>query len=174
MGISVVIPHYPFNEEIDNTLKRCVASLSGYDELIIVVNNGTGFAKAVNQGLKLAKGDYIMVVNNDVEWKSGNLKDLCVESTVTSPKVNNAEQPFWGSFFCIPRSVYESIGGLDEQFGIGYYEDEDYAKRLEQAGIPMQSIDCNIWTLGGKTMQQFDRDSILADNKIKFDTKWKL
>ena len=175
MGISVIIPHYPFNEEIDNKLKRCIESLNGYDELIVVVNNGTGFAKAVNQGLKLAKGDYIMVVNNDIEWKSGSLSDLCIEGSVTSPKVNGQAQPFWGSFFCIPRKVYEEVGGLDEQFEIGYYEDEDYIKRLEQAGIMMLcNGSCGIWTLGGTTMNQFNRDEILEKNRIKFEAKWKI
>jgi len=173
MGISVIVPHYSYNAEIDRTLKRCVDSLSGYDELIVVVNKGTGFAKAVNQGLKLAKGDYLMVVNNDIEWREGNLKDLCLEGMVASPKVNGAIQPFWGSFFCIPRKVYEEVGGLDEQFEIGYYEDEDYIKRLERAGVPMVCTNCDIWTLGGATMNQFNRDEILETNRLKFEAKWK-
>jgi GT2 family glycosyltransferase len=174
MDISVIIPHYPFSRDIDNKLQRCVDSLSGYDELLIIVNEGTGFAKAVNQGLKLAKGEYLMVVNNDIEWRSGNLKDLCIEDVVTSPTVNGASQPFWGSFFCIPRKVYEKIGGLDEQFEMGYYEDEDYIKRLEQASIPMLSMACDIWTLGGSTMDNLvGRDEILKENRVKFEAKWK-
>jgi O-antigen biosynthesis protein len=170
--ISVIIPHYPFNEEINRTLKKCVDSLPHYDELIVVVNQGTGFAKAVNQGLSLAKGDYLMVVNNDIVWHKGELEDMCVPDTVTSPIVNASIQPFWGCFFCIPRSIYEKVGGLDERFGIGFYEDDDYRLRLEIAKVPMQSTMCVIETEGSKTMSQFDKDTLMKENKAKFLEKW--
>lgn len=173
MGISVIIPHYPFNEGINETLRKCIKSLSGYDELIVVVNQGEGFAKAVNRGLSLAKGDYLMVVNNDIEWVRGNLKELCIPNVVTSPTVNGGLQQFWGCFFCVPRTVYEKIGGLDEQFGIGFYEDDDYIKRLEQAGIEMMGVgSCDLRNKGGETMKQFDTVSLMKENKAKFDAKW--
>lgn len=171
--ISIVIPHYPFDAEIDAKLAKCVASLTGYHELIVVVNHGDGFAKSVNRGLKLAKGDYIMVVNNDIEMTEGTLEMLAVPNTVTSPRSNGWSQPFWGSFFCIPRNVYERIGGLDEQFEIGYYEDDDYIKRLELAGIPMKCIEeCNIVTFGGATMKLFNVKELSEANKDKFLKKW--
>ncbi len=170
--ISVVIPHFPFSNEINETLKRCADSLFGYDELVLVVNEGIGFAKAVNQGLRLAKGDYIMVVNNDIEWVQGDLKELCVPGVVTSPRVNGDSQGFWGCFFVVPREVYELIGGLDEQFGTGFYEDDDYIKRLEQAGIEMRSIPCDIQSKGSQTMSQFDIPELMRVNKDKFEKKW--
>ena len=172
-SISIIIPHYPKTEELDILLSRCVFSLQGYDEIIVVVNDGTGFAKAVNQGLKLAKGDYLMVVNNDIEWGEGRLESLCIDGTVTSPKVNGGEQPFWGCFFCIPRSVYSIVGGLSEEYGIGYYEDDDYIKRLGQASVPMQCVtSCNIETKGGATMQYFDKQTLMLDNKLTYEKKW--
>ncbi len=174
MGISVIIPHWSFNSEIDETLRKCVDSLSGYDELIIVTNEGTGFAKAVNQGLKVARGEYLMVVNNDIMWTHGGLQSLCVPGVVTSPSVNHIPQKFWGSFFCIPRSVYEKIGGLDEQFEIGYYEDDDYVKRLDEAGIEMRAVQCNVNTPGQSTMSQFDIKDLMARNKAKFNKKWNI
>lgn len=170
--ISVIIPHFPFSDGINDTLKKCVLSLSGYDELVLVVNEGTGFAKAVNQGLRLAKGDFLMVVNNDTEWVSGDLKDLCVPGVVTSPRLNGRNQSFWGCFFVVPREVYERIGGLDEQFGTGFYEDDDYIKRLDEAGIVMQSIPCDIISKGSQTMSQFDIPELMKANKAKFEKKW--
>lgn len=40
------------------------------------------------------------------------------------------------AFFCVmlPRAVYDSVGGLDEAFGLGFFEDDDYCRRVEQAG----------------------------------------
>ena len=39
-------------------------------------------------------------------------------------------------FFCvaIPRRVIETVGLLDERFGLGYFEDDDYCRRVEAAG----------------------------------------
>ena len=41
------------------------------------------------------------------------------------------------AFFCaaMPRSVYERVGGLDERFGLGFFEDDDYCRRVEQEGF---------------------------------------
>jgi GT2 family glycosyltransferase len=39
-------------------------------------------------------------------------------------------------FFCVamPRLLVENIGPLDENFGLGFYEDDDYCYRVLQAG----------------------------------------
>ncbi len=41
------------------------------------------------------------------------------------------------AFFCVAmrREVYARIGELDEQFGMGFFEDDDYCRRVEQAGL---------------------------------------
>lgn len=40
------------------------------------------------------------------------------------------------AFFCVmmPRHVYEAIGGLDEAFGLGFFEDDDYCRRVQGSG----------------------------------------
>lgn len=173
MKISLIIPHYPIHPELDDKLKKCLDSLAIDCEKVIVVNLGLGFAKSVNYGLKAATGDYLMVVNNDIEWLSGNILDLCKEGAVTSPKVNGEVQPFWGCFFCLPRAIYERIGGLDEQFEMGYSEDDDYVKRLQVASVPMECItSCEIKTAGAGTMRYLDRVALVKINKEKYDKKW--
>ena len=102
--ISVVIPVY--NALPD--LRACLASLErtarGLYELILVDNASEektrrfldglkgarvlrnpanlGFAKAVNRGLKAARGEYIAVVNSDVAFFEGGLQGLaaCLDS----------------------------------------------------------------------------------------------
>lgn len=170
--ISVVIPHWPKTEELDKLLKVCVASLKA-DEIIVVVNEGIGFAKAVNIGLRLASGDYLCVVNNDTRVVKGELSNLVDPGAVTSPVMNRSARHFWGAFFCIPRWVYEKIGGLDEQFEIGYFEDDDFVERLRQAQIPFHSVH-SVWieTKGEQTMKFTDKDKFLHQNAERFGKKW--
>jgi len=40
-----------------------------------------------------------------------------------------------GAFLLTPREVWERLGGFDEVFTPGYYEDADYCMRLRQAGL---------------------------------------
>lgn len=171
--ISVIIPHYPLNQELEDKLQRCVKSLSGYDELILVVNEGIGFSKAINQGMRLAKGDYLVVVSNDTYVVSGDLASLCDSTAVTSPRVNNQLQELWGCFFCLPRWVYEKVGGFDEQFYPAYWEDNDYILRLREAKVPMKPVaSVQVRTEGGQTMKFLDSSQAHKESNEKFIKKW--
>lgn len=159
--ISLIIPHCP-SPEHDAMLKKCLDSMSGYDEVIVVANepNTIGFTKAVNIGLSLAKGDYLMVVNNDIEWVSGDLRDLCMSNTITSPYMNGQGQRFWGCFFVIPRGVYEKVGELDVRYYL-YCSDVDYAVRARKAQVECQSVSkCHIKTLGAQTTRLLGNQNV--------------
>ncbi|MGI8561611.1 MAG: glycosyltransferase [Luteimonas sp.] len=40
------------------------------------------------------------------------------------------------AFFCVamPREVYERVGPMDEDFGVGFFEDDDYCRRVHLEG----------------------------------------
>jgi GT2 family glycosyltransferase len=44
------------------------------------------------------------------------------------------------AFFCaaIRREVWEEVGELDEGFGLGLFEDDDYCRRLRWAGLRLR------------------------------------
>src|SRR5436309_8532750 len=123
--LSVVIPHWPLDEETDDALRRCVASFPVECERIIVVNEGTGYGRNVNIGLRLPRGDYIAAVNNDCRLEDGDVYDLCVSDAVVSPLIVGERQGFGqsiepggfhGSFWVVPRPVLDRVGLLDERF----------------------------------------------------------
>jgi len=89
-------------------LKKCLKSIPFYAEIIIVDNGSTdgtihflnslkwpnlkiiknkknlGFAKGNNQGLEVAKGDFVMILNSDTIVQKGTLEKL-VEFTKDTP-----------------------------------------------------------------------------------------
>jgi hypothetical protein len=85
--LSVVVPHWSLDGEVDAALGRCLASLPDDCEKLVIVNEGTGFARNVNLGLRLASGDFVAVVGNDSRVVGGDVYDLCVAGTVASPVV---------------------------------------------------------------------------------------
>jgi GT2 family glycosyltransferase len=178
--LSIVIPHWPIDAEIEEALRACLASLPDDCEKLVILNDGTGFAHNVNVGLARASGDFIAVVTNDTRVLDGDVYDLCVAATVTSPLV--LEKPgierggFHGAFWVAPRDVIERVGPLDERFEGAFFEDDDYLVRLSEAGIPT----CQVPTVRavsrrvGLTMSKVrdQADAWYAENARRFEEKW--
>lgn len=171
--ISLLIPHVPYSKEADEMLDTCVNSLSGYDELILVVNDGIGYGASFNRGLKYSKGDFIVCVSNDTRLVRGSIKDLCVDGVVTTPLVNGSQMQF-GCFFCMPRSIYEKIGGFDERFRGAYYEDNDLLTRWQGAGIELRQIkEVEVLHTGGVTVKAIMNEGELVErNRQIYLDKW--
>jgi GT2 family glycosyltransferase len=173
--ISLIVPHMPF-EEADLALKECLDSMIGVDEKLIIVNDGIGYGKAVNIGFKLARGDYFIVANNDTKLIRGSLRSLPDKRGVVvplidpEPKDNNPR-----SFFCMPRWVYEKIGGYDERFEVGYWEDDDLIMRLKEEEIPIifnEFIEVYHRDGGGMSVKRFGEQELFDKNRKVFIDKW--
>ena len=91
-----------------------------------------------------------------------------------------------GFCFLVKREVYEKIGGFDERFSPGNYEDDDYSFAIRQAGYRLLlCADTFIHHFGSASFkheedpekakakqERFAR--ILAENKAKFLQKWQV
>lgn len=160
--------------EADAALERCVVSLRGHDELIVVVNDGIGFGPAVNRGLALARGDIIWVINNDTELVKGTLAHAS-EYHITIPSIEGQPDDAPRAFYAMPRCVYEEVGGYDERFEIGYFEDDDMIKRWLDAGIGFfrqPSIHVTHLGGGGLTVKRFGEEELMRANRARFVAKW--
>jgi GT2 family glycosyltransferase len=81
------------------------------------------------------------------------------------------------SGFCLlmKRVVYETIGGLDEQFGLGFFDDDDLAIRARQAGFELAvAHDLFIHHFGSRTFagNGIDATRLLDENERRFAAKW--
>ena len=83
------------------------------------------------------------------------------------------------SGFCLlmKRAVYETIGGLDERFGIGFFDDDDLAERARRAGFGLAvAHDLFVHHFGSRTFQGngIDAEKLLDENARRFAAKWGL
>jgi len=79
--------------------------------------------------------------------------------------------------FCllIRREVIEQIGELDEHFGVGCFEDDDYCRRAMQAGFrAVIARDTFIHHVGGATFRAagIDYAALMYENQSKYRDKW--
>lgn len=160
-SISVVIPillNDKNKEKIMPLLSDCVQSLKGHDEIILQFDiNGEGFAKTVNKGLKKAKGDYIAIVNDDIKMLQGSIKDMCHKNSLVRPKLIGGDLAKF-AFVVIDKDILQTVGYLDEDFKVGFYEDDDYLDRCTELGVRLIDSPLQVWHYGGATMQDMKGD----------------
>ena len=83
------------------------------------------------------------------------------------------------SGFCLlmKRAVYEKIGGMNERFGLGFFDDDDLAERARRAGFEMAvAHDLFVHHFGSRTFQGngIDAKKQLDENARRFAEKWGL
>jgi GT2 family glycosyltransferase len=171
--LSVIIPFYFAKPGKDRLLAQCIESLDGHDELIVIGHNSQSLPWALNKGLSTATGDFLLIVSDDMILTRGNLRDLCREEFVTHPFISEQPQIF-GGCACYPRHIYEAVGGYDENFLQGYYDDDDYFIRISKAGYERIVISgVNMYHDDpGHTLRALVTDEIMEHNKQYLLQKW--
>ena len=82
------------------------------------------------------------------------------------------------AFFCamMTRDVYQRVGPLDEAFGIGFFEDDDYCRRVEQIGLHVVCADDvfihHHLSASFDKMKQSLRRELFERNRELYERKW--
>jgi GT2 family glycosyltransferase len=194
---------------------RGVRDASSHRVEIITNPENRGFPAACNQGLAVARGEYLVLLNNDAVVTDAWLEMLIglADSDPTigmvGPMSNYATPPQlvesvpygdleamhrfasqWRSEqrakwmtvpklsgFCLllKRSAFEAVGGLDERFGLGFFDDDDLAMRMRRAGYELAvARDLFVHHHGSRTFAGagIDAGALLRENQAKFAAKW--
>lgn len=173
MRLSIVIPFYFGLPEKATLLSRCISSLHGHDELIIIGHKSESLPWALNRGMEATHGEFILIMSDDMYVEMGQLLDLCHESYITHPLVNQQAQLFGGAM-CFPRHIYEAVGEYDETFQQGYYDDDDMIKRIEIAGFERRIVPSVSFCHPdpGKTLSLTTNSDIRLHNLQYYIRKW--
>lgn len=182
---------------------------------LILNDDNRGFAAANNQGLRIAKGEFVVLLNNDTYvtrgWIRGLLRHLKYDRTIglvgpvtnnisneakVALKYNTMEEMLQAArsytsmhmgenfdiqtlaFYCvmIPKEVVDHVGLLDESYGLGFFEDDDYCRRVELAGMRIVCAeDVFIHHHLSASFMKLDRDArraLFNENKSKYEKKW--
>jgi GT2 family glycosyltransferase len=113
-----------------------------------------GYPRAVNGGLRLASGEKIVLLNNDailLEQSTNTWLDMLNKPFEDFPKCgvsciikdhSKAAGHDFAVFFCvmIDRKVFEAIGLLNEEYGVGAGEDTEFCIEAERAGFEVREV----------------------------------
>jgi glycosyltransferase involved in cell wall biosynthesis len=184
MGLTIIIPTVPGNEEI---LARCMGHIIGCSKnheykVVIVKNNFRGFAIAVNEALSKVGDDDVVLLNDDAFPISEKWIDMYYEKSKEADIIGcetslRDEHVVFAAVF-IKNTVIKKIGVLDEGFVFGDWEDVDYCIRALDAGFKLAEVKEHIMAHPepSSTWRRFNDDfnnKRVRDTKEYFLNKWK-
>jgi len=76
----------------------------------------------------------------------------------------------------MPRSVIDKVGLLDESFGLGFFEDDDYCNRIRQAGFRIGIADDvfihHELSASFNALASTKRSELFQVNLKRYEEKW--
>jgi GT2 family glycosyltransferase len=190
------------NASTDGTVDYLKGFAAKHGHVTLCLNDtNKGFAGGNNDGMRLAAGEYVVLLNNDTLLPPGWLEcllrllkendDLGLVGPVTNSAGNEQRIDIAGltevnfeavaaaytrrqknvwfqteklGFFCMAmrRSLLDEIGYLDERFGIGMFEDDDYCLRVRKAGYKLAvAEDCFVFHKGSVSFKKLATDTYI-------------
>lgn len=114
-----------------------------------------------------------------VEYNTQKELELFAYSYTTEHLQEEYPSPAVLALFCtmIKREIIQKCGLLDESYGIGMFEDDDYSEAVKSAGYKLAiAEDAFIHHFEGasfKKLESSEFKSLYESNKHKFEEKWK-
>ena len=204
------------NASTDGTVEYLTSIVEQNDNYSLIANReNLGYAAGNNRGINGAKGEFTLIMNNDVLLTDGSVESLIqvlneddncalvgprtnfvkgrqidleakyssvsemVEYAESNSKNNKGkssiEELLVGFCFMGRTKLLKSVGGFDEDYGIGNYEDNDLCKTLTSKGYVLKiGLDSYVHHFGHVSFDASDIDynSLVEENRIKFENKW--
>jgi len=159
-------------------------------EFLIFLNNDTVVTEGwIEKLLAHMQRDKTIGLAGPVTNSTGNEARICVDYRTPSEMeifAANLARKMNGisfdirmlAFFCvmIRKERYETLGGLDERFGVGMFEDDDMAIRVHEAGFRVICAeDVLIHHFQGMSFGKLENThykQLFEENRRKYEDKW--
>jgi GT2 family glycosyltransferase/glycosyltransferase involved in cell wall biosynthesis/SAM-dependent methyltransferase len=194
---------------------RAVAAAGDPRVRVFFQERNLGFPAANNVGIAEARGEVILLLNNDTVVPPGMIGRLvralerdrrigivcattnfCGNEARVEPDYEDlADMPRYAArrarehagrlldlqvaaMYCVAarRDVVREIGPLDEAFGIGMFEDDDYSVRMREAGYRVVCAeDAYVHHVGQgsfQTLSPQEYESLWSRNQAHYERKW--
>lgn len=140
---------------------------------LIRVPNGLGLVGAWNLIVKSTPhAPYWVLVNDDAWFGEGALDIIAQDANpdgLSFPHIS----PEW-SCIVLGQKVVEEVGLYDERLYPLYFDDNDYQRRIEKAGLPIRRIDAIVHHDNSSTLKagyQEKNSKTYSKNQALFDSK---
>lgn len=141
---------------------------------VLHLPSNQGVAGSWNLGIKLLPFETVWFFSSaDTQYKPGSLAKLA--EAKPDEITLNASFPYWQTF-AIGEDVVRRIGLFDENIFPIYFEDNDYMKRAEEAGVKITHIDApvhhdNSSTINSDSHLRQQNSRTFSDNEKYFHSK---
>jgi len=161
MNYRVIFVDNGSDEEHFSRIKTVLETLP---HLLIRNETNLGFIKATNAGIKASTAPFVVLMNNDTEavrlWLLKLSRPFSSSREVAAAGPLTTTTDSWQgkypkgrpgyvirnsgmlAFFCtmFRREIFDKIGLLDENFGVGFGDDDDYCRRILNAGYKLALV----------------------------------
>jgi glycosyltransferase involved in cell wall biosynthesis len=209
MKHSIVMPCLFRREEHLETVERCINTVKAFssDYELIIIDDGSplntdflkeaadvyiraskprGIAFGWNDGIRISRGEYITVINDDITACPNWLEsmEVCLSGiSVSAPGIEKLpagqgiiENRVWfpGSCFMLNRETVKIVGYFDEQFAPFNYEDVDYWTRVYKSGGKLYRNYCiEVGHAEGQVIHNIENSTVVdSENRQKYLKKW--
>ncbi len=108
-----------------------------------------------------------------VQPKNGQSIDACAAELETNRGHYKEVSYCIGFCMLIHRRVIETIGYLDEAYGAGYFEDNDYSKNAISKGfLCVMACDAYVWHKEHATFSSGEREEQFRKNRELYHARW--
>lgn len=186
----------------DKTMDYLSETLDGQDDMIIRNTKNEGFSGGNNQGMQIAKSEYILLLNNDCKILQEGWLDQLLDASRNDESVgilgavcmkgipDNRKKMFnhvglgketdkWGYIegWCMfgKRKLFLELGGFDMRFNPAYGEDSDLCFRVKEMGLKIKALK-NLPIKHYGSMSKGQLDKVIPDqgdrNRRRMFNKW--
>lgn len=155
--VSVIVPVYVATPALYPVIEHFFASLQeNYPDFEIIAvddasphpclsswpialrhDSNQGFTATVNTGLDMAQGDILVIANDDLTIKAGDLDRYrkLRDNTIASPcDTSSDDTNHFGAIWGMTRQTYDLLGPLNPAYR-HFWSDRDYFDRALAAGV---------------------------------------